>query len=100
MIEIKKPKFQIGRLLATPGALEELQKANVSVHELLSRHSQTDWGDVDPDDAELNNEALKDGSRLLSAYVLPTGVRLWIVTEPTDDRGQREATTCLLPEEY
>jgi len=44
--------------------------------------------------------ALQDGSRILSAYHTSTGQKIWIITEATDDRGQRSATTILLPDEY
>lgn len=39
-------------------------------------------------------------SRLLSAYLLKDGTKIWIITEAADDNGKREATTILLPEEY
>jgi hypothetical protein len=66
----------------------------------LSRHLVGDWGVVDDDDKEANNEALKDGSRLLSAYILPTGLKIWVITEAANNDGKREATTALLPDEY
>jgi hypothetical protein len=47
-----------------------------------------------------NDEALKDGSRILSAYLTLKGKKLWVITEATDDDGHRAATTLLLPEEY
>jgi len=97
---INKPKFKVGRLLATPGALEELEKAGQSVHELLARHIQGDWGCVCAEDAAANDASIKDGSRILSAYVLKSNVKIWVITEATDDRGQRAATTVLLPSEY
>lgn len=100
MIMIQKPKFQVGQLLATPAALEELQRAGQTVHEFLARHIQGDWGTVCPDDAAANDESIRDGSRILSAYILSSGQKLWLLTEAADDRGQRAATTCLLPEEY
>ena len=49
---------------------------------------------------QLNDEALQDGSRILSAYITRAGEKIWIITEATDDRGQRSATTILLPDEY
>ena len=53
-----------------------------------------------PDDAQLNDEALKDGTRIISAYSTLKGVKIWIITEATDGKGQRPATTILLPSEY
>jgi len=99
---MSKPLFDLGRTLATPGALEALEEAGVSPASLISRHVTGDWGCVCDKDKQANNEALIDGSRLLSAYVLPTKVKVqvWAITEAKDDQGRREATTLLLPEEY
>jgi hypothetical protein len=47
-----------------------------------------------------NSNALKHGGRILSAYMLGTGVKIWIITEATDDEDNRTATTILLPGEY
>jgi hypothetical protein len=52
---------------------------------------EVDWGDVDADDKERNEEALKDDSRI---FTLRDGTRIY-VTE-----ADRSATTILLPEEY
>ncbi len=95
-----KSKFHLGQTLATPGALEALQKVGQSPVEFLDRHIRGDWGDVCPDDAALNDEALKDGSRILSAYKLKDGTKIWVVTEAADDQGRRAASTILLPDEY
>lgn len=97
---MSKPLFDLGRTLATPGALEALETAGVSPASLLSRHVTGDWGCVNAGDKQANDEALIDGSRLLSAYMLPTKVKVWVITEATDDEGRRAATTILLPEEY
>lgn len=101
MIQVSKPDFSIGKLLATPAALEALQEANVDVIDLVDRHVRKDWGDLSDEDKRLNDEALHDGSRILSAYILEkTGAKIWLITEATDDDGERAATTALLPEEY
>ena len=97
---LNKPLFKLGSVVATPGALESLDKAGQTPWQLLVRHVQGDFGEVDAEDRQANEEAIKDGSRILSAYVLKTGVRLWVITEAEDDRGNRAATTLLLPEEY
>ena len=99
MIELT-PRFKLGRVVATPGALAALEKAGQQPWEFLARHVRGDWGEVGVEDAGANNEALKDGSRLLSAYVLKTGEKLWVITEAEDDHGNRAATTLLIPAEY
>jgi hypothetical protein len=100
VITVTTPKFQLGRLLITPGAQEALAVTGENVWTFFARHAQGDWGEVDAEDATLNDEALKDGSRLLSAYHLKDGTKIWALSEAEDDNGQREATTILLPEEY
>ena len=95
-----KPKFNLGRLLATPGALAALEESGQTPHDFISRHARGDWGDVCAEDGRLNNQALIEGSRLLSAYRTLKNVKLWVITEAADDNGRRAATTVLLPEEY
>ena len=53
-----------------------------------------------PDDKQLNDQSVIDGSRILSAYRLSTGEKLWVITEAEDDHGHRVATTILKPDEY
>ena len=98
--ETSKAKFHPGQIVATPGALEALQNAGETPHEFLVRHLSGDWGDLDQEDCQLNDAALVDGSRLLSAYVTRKNERLWIITEAADDEGRRLATTILKPEDY
>lgn len=104
MITVTTPKFQLGRLLITPGAQKALAETGESVWTYFARHAQGDWGEVDADDAAANDEALKDGSRLLSAYTLKfkngETQRLWLITEAEDDNGVRVASTALLSSEY
>lgn len=100
MIAVKTGLFKPGRILATPGCLEELERAGQSLWEFMARHITGDWGIVDAEDAEANNQSLKDGSRLLSAYLLKTGEKIWIITEAENDNGNREASTGIKPSEY
>lgn len=100
MIDILRPQFPLGQVVATPGALDALATAGQAAEEFLNRHHRGDWGDVGDEDAALNDEAIQDGSRLLSAYHLKTGIKIWIITEAADDDGERSATTLLLPDEY
>lgn len=106
-------RFPLGRLYATPSALSLLaeirdagnansvQRAGEPgdpaslVLPYLRRHASGDWGDVNREDWVANDEALRTGGRLFSAYELPAGARLWIITE-----ADRCGTTVLLPEEY
>jgi hypothetical protein len=94
------PAFGIGTVLSTPGALEAFNRNGQSPLELLRRHVAKDWGDLDEEDRQANEQALIDGSRLLSAYHLKDKTKIWAITEAVGENGHREATTFLLPEEY
>jgi hypothetical protein len=95
----KNPLFDLGRIVATPGALEALQAAGQSPGEFLARHVRGDWGDLGDEDRSLNDAARIDGSRILSAYHTRKGERLWIITEAADDHGRRASSCLLLPSE-
>ena len=86
-------RFPLGQIVITQGALSVLTAKDAMLG--LRRHSKADWGDVCPEDAQLNDAALNDGTRLLSAYKSSDGIRYWIITE-----ADRSVTTVLLPEEY
>src|SRR5436309_2596409 len=88
-------KFPLGKLAATPGALEAIERAGQTPIEFLRRHASCDWGEVGPEDAQENERSLREGFRLLSAYTTKLEDRLWIITE-----ADRSVTTILLPEEY
>jgi hypothetical protein len=97
-------RFSPGRLLITPGALELLSRCQVEPLTLLQRHLSGDWGELCPEDAEANEDALRSQLRVISGYVIPppesaepslTPARVWVITE-----ADRSATTILLPEEY
>jgi hypothetical protein len=90
-----KPKFDLGQIVATPGALEALRESGQTPQVFLAKHARGDWGEVCHEDAHLNDQALVDGSRLLSAYRTLKGERLWIITE-----ADRSSTCLLLPSEY
>lgn len=81
--------------MATPGALEVLDRAGVAPVRLLQRHAAADWGELSAEDWKANERAVRDGERVLSAYPVGDGERLWLITE-----WDRSVTTILLPEEY
>jgi hypothetical protein len=89
------PRFPLGRIVATPGALAALERNGQTPFAFLARHQTGDWGDLDAEDRQENELSVQHGFRLLSAYKLSDGSRLWVITE-----ADRSATTFLLPEEY
>ena len=90
-----KPKFSLGQTVATPGALIAITAAGHTSAEFLDRHVQGDWGKLDEEDRRENERSLREDCRLLSAYRLRDGTKIWIITE-----ADRSSTTILLPEEY
>ena len=87
-------RFPLGSVVSTRRALNLLSAHNRSPLTFLARHQTGDWGEVPPDDAKANEEALKTGARLMSAYTIDSE-RLWVITE-----ADRSVTTLLLPSEY
>ena len=88
-------RLVLGRVVATPGALEALERSGEGVIGFLARHQRGDWGDVCPEDAEANRQAVEHGFRVLSAYETKAGDKLWVITE-----ADRSSTCILLPSEY
>ena len=89
------PRFKLGRIFATPAALEAITDARVSIIDLLIRHVRGDWGDLSESDREQNELSIEVGLRLLSSYVLPGGQTVCVITE-----WNRSSTTFLLPGDY
>ena len=88
-------RFSPGKVVATPGALAALAASGESLFDYLARHLSGDWGDIDAEDARENELSLKHGFRLLSAYTLKSGAKIWVITE-----ADRSSTCILLPDEY
>lgn len=106
------PLFELGRAVATPGAIELMALTETSPLVLISMHVAGEWGECDADDRQTNDEAVKHGGRVMSVYRLPLtdpskskstdpaappveDDRIWVITE-----ADRSVTTFLLPEEY
>jgi hypothetical protein len=93
-VRIVVPRFRVGWMLVTPGALVALVEAQEDPKDFVSRHLEGDWGDVGPDDWAENEYALRHGERLFSVYHTRHGRKLYVLTE-----ASRYATTILLSEE-
>lgn len=89
-----RPRFRLGRIVATPGALNLLIRGGTSAHSYLARHVHGDWGDVGDEDKRANDTSVVNGSRVLSSYEVQ-GEKLWVITE-----ADRTSTCLLLPSEY
>ncbi len=87
--------IDLGECRVTPGARDAAAELGVDLPRLLARHAGGDWGDVDAHDWAANDQAVKDGGRVISAYRFSETIKLWVITEA--DRG---STLVLLPDEY
>jgi len=87
--------FELGQIVATPGALQALEDANQQAAEFIARHARLEQGTLCEADHEENLFSLDKRLRLFSAYETSASVKLWIITE-----ADRSVTTILLPCEY
>lgn len=97
-------KFEIGRLVASRGIMEQIESEALSdndfrtfINKSFERYIKCDWGDLDEEDKALNDNAVERGDlRILAAYIRPeTKEKIWIITE-----ADRSYTTILFPNEY
>ncbi len=92
MIVLTQTLFPLGHTVITANAQSILTAEEIG--DGMARHASGDWGNVPPEDAKLNEQALEHGSRLLSAYG-EKDRRFWIITE-----ADRSVTTVLMPQDY
>jgi hypothetical protein len=86
-----RPRFRLGCLSATPGALAALERSGQTAGAFLVRH-------VSPPPTVLDgpgDRARAEGLRVLSVHRTLNDETLWVITE-----ADRSRTTLLLPEEY
>lgn len=102
-------RFQLGKVLATPGALDLLQQTGFSAAALLNLHVHGDWGDCGPKDAAENELAVARQRQLISVYRLVDDAKLaatprlkridlptiWIISS-----ADRLSTVILRPQDY
>ena len=92
-------KFNLGQMVMTRGVNDKIAedtKFSKFVLDSLRRHASGDWGDMDKEDLAANEDALKHGDRLFSAYNPKDSLpKIWIISE-----ADRSATTVLFPDEY
>lgn len=90
--------FELGTLCFTRGVndlVAEDEKFTEFVMNSLKKHAGGDWGEMSQEDKDTNEQAVKHGMRIFSAYEKNILPKIWIITE-----ADRSATTVLLPSEY
>lgn len=92
--------FSSGILVATRAIADRIDQDPLFaglVHTAIQMHLNGNWGDICDEDWNINQEALKNGGRLFSAYWMDDAhkEKIWIITE-----ANRSATTILFPSDY
>ena len=88
-------KFQPGQIVETPGALAAFESSGDQPLDFLLKHVNLDPGDLSPEDVQENYRSVENEWRILSAYRLSDGTKVWLITE-----SDRRSTCILLPSEY
>ena len=97
----KSPKFKLGKIVITPGAISSLAKSNQLPSDFLTQHQEGNWGEHKKFDKKQNELAISNEGnidlqqRVLSSYKTKLNEKIWIITE-----WDRSITTILLPDEY
>ncbi len=89
--------MKYGQILATRGVADEIEVNELfrlEVQVAFQRYISGDWGEVAEEDKKANDQAVKNGERIVAAYRTDKG-KIWIITE-----WDRSATTILFPSEY
>lgn len=97
------PRFELGALVATPAALELLNRSDTSPLDIIQRHAELGPGDLPACDVRANADALKTGARIMSAFSVTVdgqSRKVWAITDAIGDDGRRASTCVLLPGDY
>lgn len=94
--EIPKVRFEPGEVVITEEANFSLAIRDRHPFQLLARHVEGDWGDIDEHDKMENEQSADQGGRIFSAYNIEDA-RFYIVTEPGEEGN---ITTIYLPHEH
>ena len=95
--------FNMGKVVVTQGideAMRENRKFTLEVNLSLQRYAVKDWGNLDAEDKQTNDDALNypDDLYILAAYQTCKG-KIWIITERISEKARDNATIVLFPDE-
>jgi hypothetical protein len=91
---IPEARFDLGDVVVTHEAHFSLVVRNRHPFQLLARHMEGDWGELDEHDVNENEQSADQGGRIFSRYEIDDQP-FYVITE-----CDRSVTTVLLPEEY
>lgn len=93
-MNLLKPRFEIGRTYATAATTKWAEQSGIDLAKYMRRHHYGDWGDLDSEDKQANEDALEHGSRIFSCYLISSR-KIYVITE-----ADRSMTTVLFASEY
>lgn len=95
---ILKHRLTLGTTVMTRGIAtvgEEDAHFMNEVLEAFTKYCECDWGDLDKEDSQMNDEALENGNDRILAHYKTSRDDIYIITE-----WDRSATTILFTHEY
>ena len=93
-MNLMEPKFTLGKTYVTASVAAWAERHGIDLTRYLRCHHCGQWGDLEEDDERANEDALTDGTRIFSAYLIE-GEKIYIITE-----ADRSHTTILFATEY
>ena len=95
--------FNMGQIVVTRSINEYMsadRKFATEINLCLRRFAVKDWGDLDEEDNQTNEDALQypDDLYLLGAYQTSKG-KIWIITNRISEKAGDNATTVCFPDE-
>ena len=95
--------FNMGQIVVTRSINDYMNadgKFRMEILTCLQRFSNKNWGELDKEDIQTNEDALQypDDLYLLGAYQTIKG-KIWIITNRISEKAGENATTVLFPEE-
>ena len=100
---VKSKYFNVGKVVATIGVnntIKENEQFARGIISALQRYVNKDWGDLDEEDKQTNEDALQypDDLYLLGAYKTCKG-KIYIITNRISETAGDNATTICFPDE-
>lgn len=95
--------FNLGKVVCTATVNNEMMENKQFAREILSameRYCNKDWGDLDAEDKQINDDALNypEDLYLLAAYKTCKG-KIYIITNRISEMAGDNATTICFPDE-
>ena len=95
--------FNMGQIVVTRSINEYMsadRKFATEINLCLRRFAVKDWGDLDEEDKQTNEDALQypDDLYLLGAYQTSKG-KIWIITNRISEKAGENGTTVCFPDE-